>query len=136
MRNDKLRFITATINGKCIALRVHALGLTANQLNLLIAISKMEKATAKRLSAVMLMDPSTVSRSLERIRKEGWLKRTTGPDARCQELSVTEKGLNILGQAFPSWQKAQVRARKVLGPKNASALDEVAEVLWSKAPPA
>jgi DNA-binding MarR family transcriptional regulator len=147
MSKDILRPITARINGECIALRVRLLnrsvtaiyddalrelGLTANQFNLLIAVSRMGKAMPNRLSTVMLMAPSTVSRSVERMRRAGLLKGTTGDDARSRELSVTEKGLNILERAFPLWQKAQVCARELLGPKNASALNEATESIWSK----
>src|SRR5262245_9110380 len=146
MGNNKMPYITETISGECFALRVRmlnraltalyddafrTLGLTANQFSLLTAVSRMKKATAKRLSTAMLMDPSTVSRSLERMRKEGWVKGTIGDDARSQELSLTEKGSHVLEQAFPLWQKAQVRVRKLLGRAGAYALNELAEGLRS-----
>jgi len=149
MPNDtKLRTITRTISADCIALRVRllnravtaiydeafrGLGLTANQLNLLVAVSKIGKGTAKQLSTIMFMDPSTVSRNLERMRKEGWLRATILDDARSQELSVTDKGLRLLKRAYPFWQNAQAQARKVLGHGNASAISEVAQGVWSMA---
>jgi len=147
MPNDKLRLITGAISAQCIALRVRLLnravtaiydeafrdlGLTANQLNLLIAVSKMKKGTAKQVSAIMLMDPSTVSRNLERMRKEGWLRGRIRDDARSRELSITDKGLKLLEKVFPIWRKAQAEARTMLGHQNASALAEVAEGIWSK----
>jgi DNA-binding MarR family transcriptional regulator len=60
----------------------------------------------------MLMDPSTVSRNLERMPKEGWLKRMSGQDARFQELLVTEKGRLLLKRAFPAGKKLRNEPKK------------------------
>lgn len=147
MPKEKLREITNCIAEECLASRVRllnraitaiyddalrTLGLTVNQLNLLVGISRLKKTTAKDVSQTLLMDPSTVSRNLERMYKEGWLKSTPGEDARSQELELTEKGWRLLEKAHPAWRKAQEEAQGILGAKNAAALKIVAERIWPK----
>jgi len=148
MDKKRVEAIAVNIMAECIGLRVRLLnrwltsiyddalrpmGVTTNQFNLLIALSRLGKTTAKRISKLMLMDASTVSRTLERMRKEGWVKGTTAEDARSEDLTVTEKGLDLLKKAHPAWCAAQDRARRILGEKNVATIHEVGEVLWTKA---
>jgi DNA-binding MarR family transcriptional regulator len=127
MKDAKISKVTETILAECIAIRVRLLsraltaiyddalrtfGLTINQFSTLVVVSRMGKATAKKVSKYMLMDPSTVSRNLERMPKEGWLKRMSGQDARFQELLVTEKGRLLLKRAFPAGKKLRNEPKK------------------------
>lgn len=139
---NKLNGIMEVVQNECIAFRVRLLnravtaiydkalrgsGLTVNQFGMLMLVSRMENATAKKAARFMLMDPSTVSRNLERMRKRGWLRGTPGEDARSMELEITEKGLRALEKAQPAWRKAQVRVREVLGEENAESLKSVVD---------
>lgn len=148
MPKDKAHAITQAVQAECIALRVRLLsravtaiyddalrsfGLTINQFSLLVVVSRLAKTTAKRVAQTMLMDPSTVSRNLERMRKEGWLRGITGDDARTQELTLTAKGAHLVAKAHPAWLKAQSEARRVLGKKNTAMLKSVADGIWGKA---
>lgn len=61
------------------------------------------------------MDPSTLSRNVERMRVKGWLEVDPGVDAREQPFRLTSAGRRLLENAMPRWQKAQERAREMLG---------------------
>jgi DNA-binding MarR family transcriptional regulator len=98
------------------------LGITINQLTILVALSQMQEATAKQVGSFLQMDPSTMSRNLERMRKSGWIRSTTGDDARTVRLSVAPSGSRLIEKAFPFWEKAQKRAHQVMGNTRVRAL--------------
>ena len=135
-----LRSMTRMVQSECIALRVRLLnraitaiyddalrkaGLTVNQFSMLTVVSRIKHPTAKDVSGFLLMDPSTASRNLERMRKEGWIKGTPGEDARYQKLTLTDKGLRLLEKAHPAWRKAQQKAEQLLGEQNSVSLKKV-----------
>jgi len=118
------------ISSRCIASRVRQLnrvltalyddalrgtGLTGNQLNVLVFVSLHGFPTAGALARHMQMDASTVSRTIERMRKDGLLLIQEGKDARTRELRLTEKGESMILKAMPSWRKAQKQAQTLLG---------------------
>ena len=140
--------MTKSIIDECIGLRIRLLnryltaiyddalrplGMTTNQFNLMVALSRLGKTTAKKISQLMVMDASTVSRTLERMRKQGWVKATTGEDARSQDVILTEKGMERLKRAYPVWRMVQNRAWRILGKKSAAAIHEIGGSIWVKA---
>jgi DNA-binding MarR family transcriptional regulator len=98
------------------------LRITINQLNMLVALSRIPDVTAKKVGAFLHMDPSTTSRNLERMRKAGWIQSTTGEDARSVRLGVTPSGTRMIEKAFPYWRKAQAKASEVIGREHIQAL--------------
>ena len=130
---------------ECIAVRVRLInrvitsiyddalrpfGVTINQLNLLVALSRMDTATATQLKRVLQMESSTLSRNLERMRKEGWLRSLLGEDARSRKLRITEKGARLIQKTFPAWEQAQRKAQEVLR-SNPEAIGSIASGIWS-----
>lgn len=100
------------------------LGITINQLNVLVAFSQMGQVSAKKVGSFLQMDPSTMSRNLERMRKAGWLRSIPGEDARTVLLSVTPAGSRLIEKALPYWQQAQTRAQELMGEPGIHALIE------------
>ncbi|MCI0602907.1 MarR family winged helix-turn-helix transcriptional regulator [bacterium] len=144
--SKKLQSIAATIASDCLAVRIrtmsrvitaiydHALspiGLTVNQLNMLVAIARIQKPTAKSLAGALQMEASTVSRNLDRMRKEGWLRIVSGQGGRKQELGITQKGADLVEKAFPAWREAQKHAQATLGEKKFAAMARIAESIWA-----
>jgi DNA-binding MarR family transcriptional regulator len=137
--------ICKKIARECIAVRVRLLnrvitsiyddamrpfGLTVNQLNILVAISRLGREKAKQLVRVLQMDPSTLSRNLERMHRLGWIGYRQGDDARSRKLMVTAKGKRLIEKSFPAWQKAQAKTEDLLG-TNLSAVGQIAKGIWS-----
>ena len=137
----KLQLIADTIAGDCIAVRVRTLnrvittvydhllrplGLTINQLNMLVVIIKVSKPTAKSIARILKMETSTVSRNLERMRNQGWLT-VRGQKGRTQELGITPKGADLMAKAVQAWRKAQDRAQIILGQKDFAMLFQISD---------
>jgi DNA-binding MarR family transcriptional regulator len=137
--------ICKKIARECIAVRVRLLnrvvtsmyddamrpfGLTINQLNILVAISRLGQQNAKQLVRALQMDPSTLSRNLQRMREMGWIRPIPGADARSRKLIVTAKGKRLIEKVFPAWQRVQTQAESLLG-NNLNAVSEIASNVWS-----
>lgn len=127
---SKVRDCCTEISGHCIASRVRQLnrvmtalydealrktGLTINQLNVLVFVAMHGSPTAGALARYLQMDASTVSRTIERMRKDSLLLIREGADARTRELRLSPKGEEMIVKAMPYWRKAQKKAQKLLG---------------------
>src|SRR5262249_44329049 len=71
-------------------------GLKISQLNILVAVARLREAQPLRVGRLLHLDPSTLSRNVDRMRKRGWLRVAPGEDARTQLLSVTPEGEALL----------------------------------------
>ena len=97
------------------------LGMRISQLNLLVEIAKMgDQATAARVGAFLMIETSTLSRDLQRMRGQGWIESSL--EGRSRRLIVTKQGRKLLERALPAWERAQQRAEAVLGRELAAAL--------------
>lgn len=95
------------------ALRPH--GIKASQLNILVAASAFGRVTSQQLCQVLHMDPSTLSRTVGRLKKSGWLLVQPSGEGKILKIEVTKEGFDKIEQVYPEWEKAQVRAAETLG---------------------
>lgn len=102
------------------ALRPH--DLRVSQMNILVAASKFGLARPAEVCQALEMDPSTLSRNVERMRARGWLETVDDLDGRANPFRVTKQGQQLLKQVFPTWKKAQEKAVSVLGEDGAQML--------------
>ena len=102
-------------------------GLKISQLNVLVAVARMGEAQPLRLCRVLHLDPSTLSRNVERMGKRGWLQSRPGEDARTQVLRITPEGEALLEAVAPAWQQAQDRVTELLGQEGADAVRALAQ---------
>ena len=96
-------------------------GLTAAQLNLLVAIALMGEARASDLVEHLDIEKSTLSRSLGRMLEHGWVAAEAA--GREQRLSLCPLGGRLLRDAYPAWQRAQQQVRKHYGDAVLEGLD-------------
>jgi DNA-binding MarR family transcriptional regulator len=90
--------------------------LKSSQLGLLVAVTKAGPVRRIALGRYLSLDPSTLTRNLQVMLKNGWIKEVPdGRDQRGAPLEVTSKGRKLLEGVGPAWQAAQARARKRLG---------------------
>ncbi len=119
-----------TIASDCIAVRLRMVnrvvtnlydealrpwGLKVSQMNILVATAKMEVARPAEVCEKLLLDVSTLSRNVERMRARGWLEVVEDEDGRAQPFRLTGEGKRLLRKAAPAWKKAQEQARALLG---------------------
>jgi len=133
-----------TIARECIAVRLRLLnrvvtnlyddalrplGLKVSQLNMLIATAKLGLAQPAKVCHILQLDPSTLSRNVERMRAKGWLEIVPGEDARTQPFRLTAQGRRLLERAAPAWEQAQEEAGEILGKDGVAVLSKVANRL-------
>lgn len=99
-------------------LRPH--GVTAAQLNLLVALGVAGALSPARLASALDLEKSTLSRNLRVMEGAGWV--SVARDGAGQTVSLTEAGQTLLGDLRPAWDRAQARAQALLGDDIAQAL--------------
>lgn len=83
------------------------LGFTVNQLNILATIVSRGPIPPGQLGQMLGMEKSTVSRTIDRMHKHGWIDIGPGKDKRSQSLKATPKGRQLLLTAAPVWHELQ-----------------------------
>ena len=105
------------------------LGLKVSQLNVLVVTAKLGLAQPAKVCDLLQLDPSTLSRNVERMRAKGWLEVVPAEDARTQPFRLTAQGKRLLERAVPAWEQAQSQATEFLGPEGIALLGRVASKL-------
>ncbi len=95
------------------ALRPH--GVTAGQLNLLVGIAFAGAVRPVDLARALDMDKSTLSRNLQRLEEQRWIRVADGDDARSRTLTITERGERVVQDAYPAWRAAQKQIVDTVG---------------------
>ncbi|HZY64042.1 MAG TPA: MarR family transcriptional regulator [Edaphobacter sp.] len=90
-------------------------GLRAPQFALLQALSLAPGISQKGLARVLAFDSTTLTRTLDLMRKKSWVRSEIGEDRRELRLFLTEGGLEEYKHAMPYWQLAQKRLKAELG---------------------
>src|SRR5262249_40682411 len=133
-----------TIARTCIAVRLRLLnrvvtnfyddalrplGLKVSQLNLLIVAARLGLARPAQVCEILQLDPSTLSRNVERMRARRWLEVVPEEDARTQPFRLTAQGRRLIEKAVPAWEEAQRQAADLLGDEGIALLDRAARKL-------
>lgn len=66
-------------------------------------------ASQAQLAETMQVSPASVARSLKALDKEGYIIRSGGADSRCNEITITEKGENVLSKSMNLFRKLDER---------------------------
>ncbi len=90
-------------------------GLEITQFGLLTALATVGEANQKRLSTGFAMDSTTLTRTLARLGKQGWIQSRRGKDRRERIFHLTTAGRREIGKAQPRWLAAERRLRRKLG---------------------
>jgi DNA-binding MarR family transcriptional regulator len=81
--------------------------LRAGQLSLMWAILATEPVEMSRLGHVTLTDPTTLSRTVAKLRKAGWVSVRADRDGRKKVLTLSAAGRARFVAAMPYWEEAQ-----------------------------
>jgi DNA-binding MarR family transcriptional regulator len=90
-------------------------GLRTPQFTLLQTLNLAPGISQKRLARLLEFDSTTLTRTLDLMRKKGWVRTETGEDRRELRLLLTEGGLEEYKRVMPYWQSAQRRLKSELG---------------------
>jgi DNA-binding MarR family transcriptional regulator len=97
-------------------------GLRGTQFSILVVLSAAGPETITRLSDILVMDRTTLTRNLRPMEKAGMIKLRQGEDPRSKRVSLTAKGRKVLVDAFPHWEKTQNRIMEKLGEERFASL--------------
>jgi DNA-binding MarR family transcriptional regulator len=108
------------------------LGLTAGQLNILVIIARRSPIAPGGIARRLNMEKSTVSRNIQRMRKNGWLTVTPTESGHTQELALSRQGQALLEKSLPAWKSAQDQTRTLLGPRGTDSIHRTGNTVWSR----
>jgi DNA-binding MarR family transcriptional regulator len=91
------------------------LGLRATQFTILQALSLAREVTQSRLGEMLVLDSTTLTRTLRIMRRQGWIEERRGEDRRERRLRLAKAGETQFKRAVPAWEKVQSRLRHQLG---------------------
>ncbi|MGC2108496.1 MAG: MarR family winged helix-turn-helix transcriptional regulator [Candidatus Korobacteraceae bacterium] len=91
------------------------LGLRATQFTILQALSKAGEVSQSTLGRILAMDTTTLTRTLEIMRRHGWVAERRGDDRRERLLRLAKNGRKQLQRALPAWEKVQGEVQRQLG---------------------
>jgi DNA-binding MarR family transcriptional regulator len=100
---------------QCYEQALRPLGLRATQFTILQALSLAGEVSQGQLGEILAMDSTTLTRTLEVMRRQGWLAERRGEDRRQRWLRLAKAGKTQLDHALPVWEKVQSRLRGQVG---------------------
>ena len=99
-------------------------GLKATQFTLLVVLARRGKMPLTKLSRILVMDRTTLTRNLKPLQAKGWLEIGREKDERIRLILITDAGRDIVAQATPAWRDAQARVTEGLGQARLAGLIE------------
>ena len=93
------------------------LGLRGTQFTVLQALSLAGEVPQGELGRILAMDSTTLTRTLEIMRRRSWIATRYGKDRRERWLCLAKGGEVQLKRALPHWEKVQAHLRRRFGTK-------------------
>jgi len=90
-------------------------GLRTTQFTLLLVLARRGEMPLTKLSDLLALDRTTLTRNLKPLLAKGWLEIGREKDERIRLISITEPGRSIVAEAIPLWRDAQTRITEGLG---------------------
>jgi DNA-binding MarR family transcriptional regulator len=89
-------------------------GLRSTQVAILVMLAVEQKPSMARLARQLLLSPSTLSRNLGPLQRDGLVK-VHQPGKRGKSVILTSAGRKALSDAIPYWQEAQDKFTALVG---------------------
>jgi DNA-binding MarR family transcriptional regulator len=90
-------------------------GIRSTQFTILVGIAKTQPTSISALGELLVIDPTTLTRTLRRLQKEKLIVISARSKMRQRLLSLTRKGERTLARSLPSWRKAHERFVAAVG---------------------
>jgi DNA-binding MarR family transcriptional regulator len=90
-------------------------GLTITQFTVLQALTLTGEVPQGKLGEILSMDSTTLTRTLNIMRKHVWIASRCGADRRERRLSLSPAGKAEFQRALPHWQAAQAQLHARIG---------------------
>jgi DNA-binding MarR family transcriptional regulator len=96
--------------------------LRVTQFSVLTALEQAGSISITNLSAILLMDRTTLTRDLKPLERQGLVSVSEGDDRRKRNITLSSKGRELLTRALPLWDQAQTHIRTHMGDDRYTAL--------------
>jgi DNA-binding MarR family transcriptional regulator len=104
-------------------------GVNPMQFTLLHFLGRFGEMSQGEVGELLAVDTTTLTRTLEPLRKSGWIRVRSGEDRRERRWSLTPAGERKRAEGAPHWEAAQARLRARIGARRfQSLLSELADV--------
>jgi DNA-binding MarR family transcriptional regulator len=90
-------------------------GIRSTQFAILVGIAKSQPVAIGRLGGTLVIDATTLTRSLRLLKKEGLISLSDRAKMRQRFVSMTPKGEKVLARSLPAWRKVHQRFVETLG---------------------
>ena len=97
-------------------------GLKNTQYSLLSHVVLLGPIQPSALAARMKLDASTLTRNMQPLIAQGWIRLEPGVDARSRLLVATEEGKALRAEAQRAWKRAQLSLNERLTPQRVAKL--------------
>jgi DNA-binding MarR family transcriptional regulator len=90
-------------------------GIRSTQFSILVGVAKTQPTSISTLSELLVIDRTTLTRSLRLLKKQGLLTISARAEKRQRFLELTARGAQTLRASLPAWREAQERFVQTLG---------------------
>jgi DNA-binding MarR family transcriptional regulator len=90
-------------------------GIRSTQFAILVGIAKNQPVAIGKLGNVLVVDGTTLTRSLRLLKKEGLVAISNRSTMRQRFLTITPKGERALARSLPAWRAAHERFVATIG---------------------
>jgi DNA-binding MarR family transcriptional regulator len=90
-------------------------GIRSTQFAILTAVAKTQPVSISTISEILIMDATTLTRSLDLLRKQGLLTISPRGKMRQRFLNLTLQGEKVLSRAIPLWREIQKKFEENTG---------------------
>lgn len=90
-------------------------GMRATQFQTLMTIAETGNVTVTRLTRLLLIDQTTLTRNLAVLKRDGLLRDVQSSDGRLRSVKLTRKGERAIEAAIPLWSKVQKQVTNAIG---------------------
>jgi len=87
----------------------------STQFAILTAVAKFQPVSISRIGDILVLDPTTLTRSLRLLQKQGLLEISARSTRRHRFLNLTDAGAKSLALAIPLWRKVQAEFLGLMG---------------------
>ncbi|HEY4907712.1 MAG TPA: MarR family winged helix-turn-helix transcriptional regulator [Candidatus Acidoferrum sp.] len=89
----------------------------STQFTILIAVAKAQPASISTLGSILVIDSTTLTRTLAKLQEQGFLTISKRAERRQRFVTLTEAGVAALAETLPGWRAAQEQFEKAVGPE-------------------
>jgi DNA-binding MarR family transcriptional regulator len=90
-------------------------GIRSTQFTILVGIAKTQPVAIGKLGDILVVDGTTLTRSLRLLKKDGLVAISKRSTMRQRFLTITPKGEHTLARSLPAWRAAHARFVATIG---------------------